>query len=559
MTDKKPTKYESGSTPYADWLLLYRQKSEASKQGLEFAELTPTVIPCAPYGESELERWKLGVPDKPRYSVRTIFFVLAALWLIIFSIEIVSASGRLHQTGIPAVAGGSIIYALPILLYKYFVGKMRKTSAIIVDNEEIHFVWTAQDEYFKGHYFDLQNIKRFALVPNHSDIRKSKIRIEEHKLSEKRPFEFDLQLFANRDRWKLMKTAIEKSGYAIEVDPLINEFLQPQEKDPAYTELWLAVLGTAPGAESLLPLSPSMTLKDNQYTIKSQIGRGGQGTAYEATDLNENTSKNNNSSTVVLKESVLPRHAGRLVTNESIRRFEQEAQMLKRIDHPNIVKLKDYFIEDSRAYLVLEHISGKSLKDLIRLEGPMSDQSVIKLAKSMISILTHLHEVVGVVHQDFTPENMIFSGDGTVKLIDFTSARKIDDEDKSDDSIAGKLAYMSPEQFKGEIDVGSDLYALGGTLYFLLTGEEPEALSECDVSRLKPDIEPQLAQIVSSLTVQDKAARCRRLNEVIDLLEIAQNSLVFGAGNESTKIDSIKIDLSSIKEETIKVLRPTDV
>lgn len=551
MKPEEPIKLKASQ--YSNWVELYKQQSATPAKRISDLEFAPTVIPCSPYGDSEIADWKSGKPNSPRFSVSSIFFILAAIWCAVYCAEAFFAIKRLHLTHQPFLGGSSLIYVLPFVFYKYFLGKMRKISAIVVDKRAIFFVWSTGRDYVKSHYFELENIRRIVLIPNESDVRKSKILIEEYKLSEKRPFEFELQLLANRDRWKLMKSAIDKSGYPIEIDPLIHEYLKPQERDPAYTDLWLAALGTAPGAESLIPLTPEMVLKEGQYKIKNQIGRGGQGTAYAAINLKENTENNVSPSTVVLKESVLPRHAGMAVMNDAVRRFDQEAQMLKKIDHPDIVKLEDYFVEDSRAYLVLEHVSGKSLKDAVRIDGPMSDQSVVKLATCMCSILQHLHEVVRVVHNDFTPENLILRDDGTVKLIDFTSASKIDGGN-TDESIAGKHAYMPPERFRGETDIGSDLYALGGTLYFLLTGEEPEALSECDVRRLNPDAEPLLVKVVASLTVQDKDVRCRSLSEVIDLLKAASKSIA-----APTDFQSEKIDLSLHKDETVKVPRLKDL
>jgi hypothetical protein len=508
------TQVQVNQNHYPNWLDLYKKQSDGMPIEDDF---DITVIPCSPYGDAEIKLAISGQPATPNINTRIIFTVLSLVWLTIFFIATVFAAENLHATKQPLLAGSSFIFLLPLIFYRALLGRMRKTSAIIVDKSAIHFVSTVHGEVVQHHFIQLCNIERIALIINKTDNRKSKIKIEGHKHPNIRPFEFDLQLLADRSRWTLMKSAIDNCNYSIEMDPMIYEHLKPQDKDPAFTDLWLSAFSTAPGAETLEPLSPAMVLKNGQYEIKSKLGRGGQGTAYLAVDTMNN---NDEIGSVVLKESVLPFHTGRLVRNDAIKRFEQEARILQKIDHPNIVKLKDYFVEGARAYLVLEHVSGKSLKDVVRHEGALAEQSVVKLAFSMCEILKHLHEVVGVVHHDFTPENLMLDSHGALKLIDFNAARALDGGNV-DQLVAGKLAYMPPEQLRGETNSCSDLYALGGTLYFLLTGQEPEALSECDARQARADIGQSLTNLIKQLTVQDREARCLSLVEVKESLERA--------------------------------------
>lgn len=138
--------------------------------------------------------------------------------------------------------------------------------------------------------------------------------------------------------------------------------------------------------------------------------------------------------------------------------------------------MKDNFIEDHRFYLVLEHAQGDSLRKLIDESGPMSNMETMELAVQLLGILSHLHTMSPpVIHRDFTPENIIIAEDGTPKLIDFNVARQ--SESTATRTVVGKHSYLPPEQFRGKACPQSDIYALGATLFFALTGEDPEPIS----------------------------------------------------------------------------------
>ncbi len=122
---------------------------------------------------------------------------------------------------------------------------------------------------------------------------------------------------------------------------------------------------------------------------------------------------------------------------------------MTRLDHPQVVKLEDFFVEDHRAYLVLEHIDGENLREIVLRDGPMSEERIKKLGEQMCSILTYLHKLSPpLVHRDFTPDNLILHKDGTLKLIDFNDAQQV--EYATTGTVVGKQAYLPPEQFRGQ-------------------------------------------------------------------------------------------------------------
>jgi len=163
------------------------------------------------------------------------------------------------------------------------------------------------------------------------------------------------------------------------------------------------------------------------------------------------------------------------------------------------VRMRELFIEDHRVYLVLEHVDGISLRKLVKENGPLPEEQVIRLAQQMCEVSTYLHGLEPpLVHRDFTPDNLILQNDEELKLIDFSIAQQARSKDSQD--CAGKHAYTPPEQFRSEACPQSDIYALGATLHFLLTGRDPVAISVSHPKESRPEISGALDTIVAKAT-----------------------------------------------------------
>jgi len=238
-----------------------------------------------------------------------------------------------------------------------------------------------------------------------------------------------------------------------------------------------------------------------------------QGTAYRVQDSDTEED-------VVLKEFILPVYVDVAVRRQALERFENEARILKQLDHPQIVSLTDFFIEDHRSYLVLEHINGKSLKQLIMENGPMSEEQVKGLALQMCTILDYLHGLAPpVVHRDFTPDNLILREDGTLKLVDFNVAQQT--EATATGTVVGKHAYLPPEQFRGTPVPASDLYSMGATLHFLLTGQDPEPISISHPQKVNASVSGAMDFLVAKATamsLDDRYASAEEIRNDIDTM-----------------------------------------
>lgn len=307
-------------------------------------------------------------------------------------------------------------------------------------------------------------------------------------------------------REKFLNTIAEMAPHAV-IDPALMKALMPPQRE-SYTELWLQSLSAPPQRSRHSPLTPNQKLKGGRFIIERQLAVGGQGVAYIAADRNAVSSEK-----VVLKEFVLPVYTNKSIRKHSLERFENEARIMGVLDHPKIVKLRDYFLEDHRAYLVLEHIDGVNLRKHIQKAGRLSESEIISLALQMCEMLEYLHgQSPPVVHRDFTPDNLILDRSGKLVLIDFNVAQQR--QWTVTGTVVGKHAYLPPEQFRGQPTTQSDLYAMGATLFYLVTGHDPEPLSTSNPARFDSSISADFDAIVAALTAVEAENRIANVEEL---------------------------------------------
>jgi serine/threonine-protein kinase len=205
--------------------------------------------------------------------------------------------------------------------------------------------------------------------------------------------------------------------------------------------------------------------KLGKYEIRRQLGRGAMGIVYEGYDPFIQR-------TVALK-TIRKELLDQDQAQEMLARFQREAQAGGRLSHPNIVAIYDYGEDQDTAYIAMEFIEGKELKELFTENIRFTLTNVVDIMSQLLSALnySHLH---GVVHRDIKPANIIIMADGQIKIADFGIARLESSHLTQTGSVLGTPNYMSPEQFMGQhVDGRSDLFSAGVILYQLLTGEKP--------------------------------------------------------------------------------------
>jgi serine/threonine protein kinase/HAMP domain-containing protein len=224
------------------------------------------------------------------------------------------------------------------------------------------------------------------------------------------------------------------------------------------------------------------------YIIDSVIGSGGMGTVYLARDVR-------------LERPVAVKiiHTTKAANSTGRARFSQEARALARISDPHVVQIYDFDPQHEPPFLVMEHVAGRSLRDVIMGQGAQSFPKVIDAALQCLEGLATAHRN-GLVHRDIKPSNILLAENGTYKLVDFGLARALqnDDHDQSltgTDCVVGTPTYLAPECARGdEASERSDLYSLGITLYHMAAGNKPwEGLNALDlVSRISREPVPPI-------------------------------------------------------------------
>ena len=200
-----------------------------------------------------------------------------------------------------------------------------------------------------------------------------------------------------------------------------------------------------------------------RYRLGPELGRGGLGVVHKALDTSLDRA-------VALKE--LPLHL--TARSDLARRFRQEARLLARLSHPNIVQVYDLIEDDNRLWIAMEFVDGGTLADAIERSGALAPAQAVRLGRQLAAGLGFAHEQ-GVIHRDVKPINVLLTSDGIPKLTDFGLAKLLESSVHTQEgSLLGSARYMSPEQAAGRpADERSDVYALGVTFYEMLCGRAP--------------------------------------------------------------------------------------
>ncbi len=296
--------------------------------------------------------------------------------------------------------------------------------------------------------------------------------------------------------------------------PLLREdqVLLDREGDTVadFTQFWEEELESYIGTTNFVPLEAGHELQNGKFLIERGISYGGMSAVYLGIDnLHEK---------VVVKESSIPIRCDELLREKARELFEREALFLYKLEHPRMARVIDYFVEESKDYLVLEYVQGRSLRQVIRSNGPFNEERTADIALQICDILQYLHgQKPQVLHRDLTPDNLVLRDDGEIVLIDFGAANEF--IGTATGTVIGKQCYIAPEQFKGKAVPQSDLYSLGCTIYYLLTGQDPEPLSQSRPALLNSLISNAMDDLVAASTAMELSQRIVSAGQCAHMLE----------------------------------------
>lgn len=268
-----------------------------------------------------------------------------------------------------------------------------------------------------------------------------------------------------------------------------------------------------------------------QYALQRLVGKGGMSSVYLAEHR-------------VLRRrcaiKVLPlAQAGNPTL---LARFQREARAAAALDHPNIVRAFDGGCLNDGAstihFLVMEYIDGRTLFDVVKNEGPLTVAQAMDVIRQAAKGLQHAHDA-GLIHRDLKPENLIIDRSGTVRIMDLGLAKLTGNDDEQltiqqEGRVLGTANYCAPEQAidSHRVDSRVDLYSLGCTLYFLLSGRPPfntgslaqrllahQSQEPSRIESLRSDVPPELGALLRRMMAKTPAARIRTAGEVVDQLD----------------------------------------
>ena len=263
----------------------------------------------------------------------------------------------------------------------------------------------------------------------------------------------------------------------------------------------------------------------SKYLITEFISSGGMGVVYKGIDEQTNQ--------IVALKILFPEY---YIDRRYTERFQREIKSTQKLKHKNIIKGFDAGFADGYYYFAMEYIDGTSLSSLIKKFGFIPEQQTMDIAIQVISALNHAHSN-NIVHRDIKPENILITRDNIIKIADFGLCKDITDPAITQVGIIlGTINYISPEQAQGleDIDIRSDIYSLGITLYYTLTGQLPFSGFSAAVVRtkhvtdkipyvriIKDDISSNFAAVINKMVQKEKVERYQTPGELlIDLLKV---------------------------------------
>ena len=286
-------------------------------------------------------------------------------------------------------------------------------------------------------------------------------------------------------------------------------------------------------------LSPGACLAKGEYRINKPLGQGGFGITYQGIDTRLNRA-------VAVKEFFPEgcwREGSTVVSagkwnydtySNAKQKFLLEGQTLGQFNHAGIVQVFYYFEENNTAYMVMEYLQGKTMAQLLKQrQGKLSQANALKYIAKIGAALEVLHQAQ-YLHRDIKPDNIMLANDGRVVLIDFGAARDFTASNTDKYSTMLTPGYAPLEQYGRKLKYGAftDIYALGSTLYHLLTGKAPVSAIERaagvelnTVKKVAPQISSHVSEAIAKAMIMDVTKRLQSVGEFLDLLRLDSSKL----------------------------------
>jgi len=258
------------------------------------------------------------------------------------------------------------------------------------------------------------------------------------------------------------------------------------------------------------------------YKLLDEIGSGGMATVYVARSLLTNE---------IVAVKILHSHI--VEQTEFVKRFEREGSIVSGLLDPHIIRVCDYGVDDNLYFIVTEYVTGFTLDAVLEAFGPLSVDLALGIARQLAEGLRVTSDR-NIVHRDIRPANLMITRDGIVKIADFGIAKSLGVPSITEPGFlpGGTPFYVSPEQLKGEVDIRSDIYSLGVTLYEMLIGQPPfigenavevalkiEKAPPSSLTKQRNEISPELEALVHRCLAKQPEDRFQTPQELIEAID----------------------------------------
>ncbi len=278
------------------------------------------------------------------------------------------------------------------------------------------------------------------------------------------------------------------------------------------------------------------TIIEGKYEILRQIGKGGMSVVYLAMDTHLNKQW-------AVKEI---RKKGSGINDEIIvNSLLAEANLMKGLDHASLPRIVDIIDNQNTIFVVMDYIEGESLDKVLKEYGAQPEELVIGWAKQLCDALSYLHlQKPPIIYRDMKPANIMLKPEGNIKIIDFGIAREYKEQNLADTTVLGTRGYAPPEQYSGQTDARSDIFALGMTMHHLLTGIDPRNHeSYVPVRQWNPELSEGIELIIDKCV---EPAAENRYQNCQDLLYDLEHPELITKGYKTRQKRKLKAFISSV-------------
>lgn len=247
-----------------------------------------------------------------------------------------------------------------------------------------------------------------------------------------------------------------------------------------------------------------------RYRAGKQIGKGGMGSVYQVYCVENG--KN---------------YAAKIIENTAGGQGGKEAELLSRLNHHMLPEIREYFHYEYYTVIIMEFIRGCNMEEYVKKNGPVSRKKAILFLRQLSDVLTYLHsQEPPVIYRDLKPSNIMVENRDSLKLIDFGTARSFKSESDNDTIALGTPGYAAPEQLSGiaQSDVRTDIYSLGATMYYMLTGIDigRPPFETKPIHLIRSDIDRYLEDITMRCLQKNPECRYQSVSELVCELDYGE-------------------------------------